>query len=138
MDYEPNFEAAFGMIKEMRRILRHTDFTKTVRRRWSTTVMLIEIDLMGLEADARRTQPIKIRQHLTDVSSIVSAVKAGEAPLREARLAVAKARSFFRRTQPSTSRDRGSMRLKQMVEELKALQREHVTPKTSNKQKEEK
>lgn len=137
MDYEPNFGLAFEMLKEMRGIVRSGDFTKPVRNRWSTEVDLTEIMLMGLQADARRSQPIKADKYLTELASIIRALKAGEALPGEARLAVATARSFFRRAESGTLRDHGSRRLKQLVEELRLFQREHLASKTSSEQEQE-
>ena len=49
-EYQVDFERALAMIREMRRIVRNTDFTKTIRKRWPNNVCLTEIMVLGLKA----------------------------------------------------------------------------------------
>lgn len=135
VEYEPNFKGAVDLIKEMRRIVRNADFTKTVRKQWSTSVLLSEIMLMDLETNSRTTGPIKIDKHLAELSSIVSALKAGEEPSQEALLVITKARSFFRRVEPGILSDRNRERFEKLVEEWNAFQRASRLKRTASKQK---
>jgi len=118
-------ERALTILKSMRGIVRNTDYTKTVRRKWQTEINLNEAMLVQLKQLALERQPLQIHELLNQLEGLITDVKNGNAPPQAVWSHVRKTNSFLVNTYPSVHKTNGRQLLNETVRRFRLWLEQH-------------
>jgi hypothetical protein len=121
---EINWGLAWITLKTLRGLVRRMSLTRAERKRLNSNLDGWEGSFSRQSDKAIEDYPIKMESLLERLRSILERVKTKELPARDAWSVVTEVNSFFQNNRiRCPARDRGILRLKIMVRELKAFQR---------------
>lgn len=109
----------------MRGIVRNTNYTKTVRRKWQTEINLKEAKLLQLKQLALERQPMQIHELLNQLEGLISDAKDGNASPQAVRSHVSKTNSFLVHTYPSVHKTNGQQALNETARGFRLWLQQH-------------
>lgn len=125
LDRESSMERAFTVLKLMRGIVRNTNYTKTVRRKWQTEINLKEAKLLQLKQLALERQPMQIHELLNQLEGLITDAKDGNASPQAVRSHVSKTNSFLVHTYPSVHKTNGQQALNETARGFRLWLQQH-------------
>jgi hypothetical protein len=125
LDRESSMERAFTVLKLMRGIVRNTNYTKTVRRKWQTEINLKEAKLLQLKQLALERQPMQIHELLNQLEGLITDAKDGNASPQAVRSHVSKTNSFLVHTYPSVHKTNAQQALNETARGFRLWLQQH-------------